>query len=338
MSPGRRVRVLFAGVASPPEEFLRRKFEALSRAGVEVTIARDFYEPLPSPRPDIIHFEWNGAAIDYLERDELWHQPTVISCRGTQIRVRPHVTPGYTERLLETFERAAVVHCVCETVRTEAIALGLEPEKAMVILPAVDTAEFGPPTPRRRQSVLRLLAVGALIWTKGYEDMLQALRLLIDRGVAAHLEILGAGHERARVLFTIDDLGLAGNVSALGPVAPAQVRAAMQRSDAFVHSSLSEGISNAVLEAMACGLPVVTTDCGGMREAVTDGVDGLVVPVRDPAASAAALARLAGDAALGERLGASARRTVESRFRLDAQVERWLALYERAAAHVAPLR
>jgi glycosyltransferase involved in cell wall biosynthesis len=326
------MRVYYAGLANPPEEFLRRKYDALRRAGVDVVIARDFFEAVPFPRPDVVHFEWNGGAIDFLERGELWEIPTIVSCRGTQIRVRPHVSAGYAEQVRETFRRATLVHCVCETVRDEACALGLDRKKSVVILPAVDVDEFRPAPPRARTPPLRLLAVGALIWIKGYETMLQMMRQLIDGGLDCHLEIIGAGGERARVLYTIDDLGLARAVTLRGAVPPDGVREAIARSDVFLHASLSEGISNAVLEAMASGLPVVTTDSGGMREAVTDAHDGLVVGVRDPRGAAEAVLRLARDPALAATLGTNARRTVESRFRLDAQIARWLEVYAQVAA------
>jgi len=332
MAHGSPMRVYYAGLALPLEEFLRRKYEALERAGVEVIIARDFFEPLPLPRPDVVHFEWNGGAIDFLERDDLWELPTIVSCRGTQIRVRPHVSAGYADQVRETFRRATLVHCVCETVREEACALGLDPEKSAVIFPAVDVEEFRPPARLERTPPLKLLAVGALIWIKGYEVMLQTLRLLLDRGIDCRLEIIGAGSERSRILFTIEDLGLANAVTLRGRVPPSMVRDAMARSDILLHASLSEGISNAVLEAMASGLPVVTTDSGGMREAVSDGNDGLVVAVRDARAGADAVARLAHEPELAARLAGNARRTVESRFRLDAQVERWRRVYQDVAA------
>jgi len=96
----------------------------------------------------------------------------------------------------------------------------------------------------------------------------------------------------------------------------------------FLLSSLSEGISNAALEAMACGLPVVTTDCGGMREAVTDGIEGFVVPVRDPEAMAEALLRLWKDPELRRRMGEAARERVLREFRLDQQISAFLALFK----------
>ena len=304
------MRVYFAGVANPPEEFLRRKYDALRRAGVDVLIARDFFETLPFPRPDVVHFEWNGGAIDFLGRDELWELPTLVSCRGTQIRVRPHISTGYADQLRETFRRATLVHCVCETVREEACALGLDREKAVVILPAVDVDEFRPRPARGRTASLRLLAVGALIWIKGYEPMLQMMRQLIDAELDCHLEIIGAGRERSRVLYTIDDLGLARAVTLRGAVPPDGVRDAIARSDVFLHASLSEGISNAVLEAMASGLPVVVSAVKALGEIVKDMATGLQAPPQDAVALADQLQRLQASPQLRRQLGDSAKEWV----------------------------
>jgi glycosyltransferase involved in cell wall biosynthesis len=101
----------------------------------------------------------------------------------------------------------------------------------------------------------------------------------------------------------------------------------LQSAHAFLLSSLSEGISNAALEAMACGLPVVTTDCGGMREAVTDSVHGFVVPRRNPDAMAAALSRLIGNSPLRSSIGSQARERVLRDFTLNHQVDAFVRLY-----------
>jgi glycosyltransferase involved in cell wall biosynthesis len=120
-------------------------------------------------------------------------------------------------------------------------------------------------------------------------------------------------------------------VRLLGALSPADVAAVLREADVLLHASCAEGVSNAVLEAMATGLAVVTTDAGGMREAVRDEVDGLVVPVQDATAMGDALARLAADPALRRRLGASARRRVADDFHLDDQVASFVALLEEAA-------
>jgi len=286
--------------------------------------------PFVALHPDVVHFEWNSAAIDYLPFLELWRAPVVISCRGTQIFVRPHVNQGYADLLRRTFEAAAAVHCVCDAIRDEAVAIGLDARKAVVIRPAIDTREFTP-GPHAAGPVLHLVAVGALNWRKGYEYALATLRRVLHHGVAARLSIVGAGEELHRLRHAIDELALHEHVVLCGTLAPVQVRELLRTADVFLHSSLGEGISNSVLEAMACGLPIVTTDAGGMREAVTDGREGFVLAARDVDGAARAIERLARDADLRRAMGARARDTAERRFSLQDQVTAFKALYERLA-------
>lgn len=286
--------------------------------------------------PRLVHFEWNSAAIDHFSTIARWRCPFVVSCRGRQVNVRPYV-PGngdYVDSLRLTFQEAAAVHCVSEAIKQEALAFGLDPAKARVIRPAVDPDFFCPGNERRSTgAVFRIVTVGALIWCKAYEYALSAIRALVDQGIPVRFEIIGDGPEQQRVLYTIDDLSLTEHVRLLGKLAPAEVRDHLQRADAFLLASHSEGISNAVLEAMACGLPVVTTDCGGMREAVTDGVEGFVVPVRDPAAMAEALRKLALDPELRETMGARARERILREFTLAQQTGQFVALYRKVLQH-----
>ena len=116
------------------------------------------------------------------------------------------------------------------------------------------------------------------------------MRRAADDGVPVALEIIGAvpagrlapSPEQQRIVHTISDLGLSERVTLHPQVPPAEVGRRLAGADVLLHASLAEGVPNVVLEAMACGTPVVTTDCGGVREAVTDGVEGYVVNLRDP--------------------------------------------------------
>jgi colanic acid/amylovoran biosynthesis glycosyltransferase len=228
-----------------------------------------------------------------------------------------------------TFELAAAVHCVSEATLKDACQLGLDPVKARVIRPAVDPVVFCPgPCRENADDVFRVVTTGTLIWRKGHEWALQAIRLLKDRGVNIQFDIIGDGPDRQRVLYTIHDLELQDCVRLRGRLPPQEVLSRLQQADAFLLSSLSEGISNAVLEAMACGIPVVTTDCGGMREAVSDGVEGFVVPVRAAEAMAEKLGVLARNSLLRNRLGQSGRVRIEREFSLKRQVAQWLELFQ----------
>ena len=179
---------------------------------------------------------------------------------------------------------------------------------------------------------LRVVSIGSLSWVKNHESALIAIRHLCDAHLPVSFEILGGGPDRQWIEYTAADLDIADCVHLGGKATSDRCRDALRRAHVFLLSSVSEGISNAALEAMACGLPVVTTNCGGMREAVTDGVEGFVVPVRDLRTMAEALARLAGDEALRRRMGEAARRRILEGFSLNNQVRAFRDLYEALAA------
>ena len=304
------------------------------------------YAGLARMRPDVVHFEWESAAVFHLPLLDVWRCPVVVSCHGAGVNVYPSSDPearAVTE-LRQAFGRASAVHCVSEAVVSEAERHGLEPGKACLIRPAVDASFFSPDGARRAdRTELRVVSVGDLIWVKGYEYGVEAIGLLVRQGVPARLDILGgephrdhgARSDRERIEHTIADLGLRDRVRLHGLVPSSEVRDSLRQADVFLHASLSEGIPTAALEAMACGLPVVTTDCGGVREAVRDGVDGFVVPLRDASALAEALRMLAARPELRRRMGASGRARVSTAFTLAAQLEAYVALYERALGRPA---
>lgn len=296
--------------------------------------------PFAGRRWDVVYFPWNSAAIEHLPLFSLG-MPAVISCRGAQINIAPHnpERASIREGLQKTFDQAAGVHCVSEAILQEAIALGLDAHKARVIRPAVDDQFFAPPRAKQREDqIYHIISTGSLIWRKGYEVALVAVRALIDQGIPAHFEIIGEGPERQRLLYTIEDLDLAARVSLTGQLPPAKVRDRLQQADVFLLSSLSEGISNAALEAMACGLPVVTSDCGGMREAVTDGVEGFVTPTRNPQAIADALGRLWQNQELRRQMGQAGRRRILAEFTLGQQIGEFVRLFQSVIRSSSPVQ
>lgn len=281
---------------------------------------------------DVLYFPWNATAIFYFPLMD--KAPSVVSCRGAQINVSPHnpKRAWLREGLGPTFGKAAAVHCVSGAIRDEALQYGLDKAKSVVIRPAVDPDFFRPGEIRRApDGYFRIVTTGAVIWRKGYEYALMAVSRLVDQGVPVRFDIIGGGEEVQRLLYTIEDLALGDYVFRHGRLAPTDVLARLQEADVFLLSSLSEGVSNAVLEGMACGLPVVTTDVGGMSEAVDDGVEGFVVPPRDPAAMAEALLTLWQRRDLRERMGAAGRARVLRDFRLSDQADAFVELFRSVA-------
>jgi glycosyltransferase involved in cell wall biosynthesis len=279
---------------------------------------------------DVIYFPWNSAAVDHRALLDIG-KSVVVSCRGSQVNVAPHdPRRSIREGLRLTFRRATLVHCVSSAIEREAETYGLEVGKSRVIHAGVDPKFFSPGPLREPSDRIRIVTVGRLEWTKGMTWGLRALTRVVEAGVPVVFSIIGDGPERQRLYYTMEDLGLKDHVRPLGRLSPIEVRDELRRSDIFMLPSLTEGLSNAGIEAMGCGLPVVMTDCGGARESITDGVEGFIVPLWDPEAMSHALLKLARDPELRQRMGRAARERVVREFTGDRHVREFIRLFEEA--------
>lgn len=209
-----------------------------------------------------------------------------------------------------------------------------------VIYNGVDLARFPADGGDRAPGPCRLLAVGRLVEQKGFRYLLQACALLRDRGVSFRCEIIGAAREsldtvtRLELRMLLSELGLESTVCFLGAQPFSHVLDAYRRADVFVLPCVrardgSHDITpNSLIEAMAMGLPVISTSSGAIAEIVDHDRDGLLVPPGDARALTAALERLIRDAALRRHLGGAARKKIEERFDIERNVTQRVALFK----------
>jgi glycosyltransferase involved in cell wall biosynthesis len=211
---------------------------------------------------------------------------------------------------------------VSEAVADAAIGMGVDPELIRVIRPAVDINKFSRRAtyqPIATDSQIRLVTVGRLHWIKDFSTLLSAFGQLRESGFNAHLTIIGDGPEKEALQYRAFALGLADSVLLAGPLPPERVREELEGSHLFVLSSLSEGTSNAALEAMALELPVIVTGVGGMPEVIEDGVNGWVVPPSNPAKLAESMIRAVTNSSLAEQLGQAGRASLAKGLTLEMQ-------------------
>ena len=175
-----------------------------------------------------------------------------------------------------------------------------------------------------------VISVGRLSREKDYATLLQAIALLAGQGAPVRLLLVGDGSERAGLEQRAAELGLGERVRFLGE--RGDVPQLLAAADAFALSSLSEGVSLAVLEAMAAGLPVAATEVGGNPEVVLPDETGLLVPPSDAPALASALADLARDPDRASRMGLAGAARVEEHFSLRAMTQAYAHLYALALA------
>lgn len=208
---------------------------------------------------------------------------------------------------------------------------GVTPDQIAVIPNGVDARRF---TPAPRSALTVFGTVANLHPYKGLADLVRATAIVQARYRNVRLAIWGEGHSRDELEQLIDERGLRGIVELRGFTS--DVGAALRGLHAFVLPSLSEGCSNALLEAMASGLPVIASDVGGNPEIVEDGVSGLLVPARDAEALARAMTRLIEDPALANRLAVRGAERVRSDFSIERMLERTQIMYRRTlSARVA---
>jgi len=191
---------------------------------------------------------------------------------------------------------------------------------------------------------VRVLQACRFLEKKGLDVTLHALRWLKDEAVPAFLTLAGEGPEELSLRALARDLGIEDRISFAGFLGQEQLEEKYRRHHVFVHPSRTtaegdrEGIPNAVLEAMAHGLPVVSTRHSGIPEAVTNGHDGVLVERADPALLAGALRELIDDSAAYERLSRNAHDTVLKRFSLAANAAALETIYIEALARLRGAR
>lgn len=227
------------------------------------------------------------------------------------------------------------VALVGDMVRNHLVATGMVPaDRAITVFNGVPVARFGADAARRASirhalgippQALVLGCVGRLVALKNHRFLIDRMPRLRQAVPDIALVIAGGGPLEGELRAHVRALDLEDRVWILGPrTDTAELLSAM---DVFVLPSLTEGLSIALLEACAAGLPVVATAVGGNPEIVTDGVTGRLVEPGDAGALHDALLQLATDAGMRHRLGGSARRWVEAHGSVEAMQQRYHALY-----------
>jgi len=245
-----------------------------------------------------VHFGYpDGAAGVLLGR---WLKlPVVLTLRGKEERqARTEVGPALRRAVLG----ANTLVTVSEALRDLAVGFGARPDRAMVIGNGIDLARFRPlPREEARRNLglpataKVLVSVGTLVERKGFHRVIECLPDLLVAHPDLHFLIVGgAGPEgdiSARLHAQVETLRLGHRVRFLGACAPDALKVPLSAADLFVLATSYEGWANVFLEAMACGLPVVTTRVGGNAQVVCREELGVLVPFGDRSALSLAIDR-----------------------------------------------
>ena len=218
------------------------------------------------------------------------------------------------------------VVCVSDDLFQQCSQLGVRQERLTLIENAIDANYFQPPESKPASDRLEIGAVGRLEEEKGFIPLIETVAKIAKIHNNIHLSIYGEGSQKAELNALIERLDAQRFVSL--PGFESDLIRLYSSLDIFVLNSIREGLPNVCLEAMAMGVPMISTAVAGVPNLVTDQSDGLIIPLSDSAALESALIRLIESPQLRQNLARNARKTIVERFSFDKRMEKMRNLYE----------
>jgi glycosyltransferase involved in cell wall biosynthesis len=310
---------------------------------VAVALHRGVRRRLSAEKYDVLHAHWvvpNGWLSSSLARRH--GVPLVVTLHGTDVAMaeRYRILGGLARR---TFDIADAVTATSDDLRLRSLALGADPNKAITTYIGVDTDLFSPRPPntdlRRRlgagPDTFLVVSVGRLASVKGFEYLIEAASKL--RG--ATIAIVGDGELRPELARRSQESTTP--VLLAGSMRHDRIADVMSAADVVVVPSVVDragrvdATTSTLLEALACGRPIVASRVGGIPEIITDGSNGLLVAPKDPYALAAAIERLQGDEILRREMALRGREYALDRLSWEATARAFETIYERVS-HEGP--
>ena len=225
-----------------------------------------------------------------------------------------------------TLNRADKIICYTHGEKENLEKLGIDSKKISVIHNGVDITLFSPSTSEKIADKKQILWVGRFVTGKGVEYLIEAFTLAHKKIPGTHLVLVGGGPEKPAIEDKIRKLHLQSSVTIMEYLDNDKLPQIYKKSDIFVLPSLMEGVPRTILEAMACGVPVVTTNLPHLV-GIIEGA-GLVVPPKDPKSLSDAILTILEDASLAEMMGQRGRNRIEQEYSWEDTVGKVLSLYE----------
>lgn len=308
-------------------------FELARRPGNDPALVRDLLRLFRRERPHIVHTHAWGTLLEGLVAARLARVPVVVHGEHGTLQLKTYQRWLQRAAWSRVNQLLSVSTRLAERMSQET---GFPLARIRTLRNGVDLARFGRADRGEVRSALELPegdlvigTIGRLVPVKDQGTLLKAAAILRRQGLPLTTLLAGDGPLRGRLEDEAGRLGIASHVRFLGHRADAErVLAAL---DVFVLPSVSEGMSNTILEAMASGLPVVATRVGGADELVVHGETGLLTPPGSPERLAEALHVVLTDAGARRRMGTAARARAASEFSLSSALLAYKHLYEELA-------
>ncbi|WP_223549275.1 glycosyltransferase family 4 protein [Aestuariivivens sp. NBU2969] len=289
------------------------------------------YVPVLLHMPNVFHIQWAKDIEHWIFLKEHFNCKIVLSLLGSHINYSPIADLSLAASYRKHFSKVDAFQGVSHAINQEAQKYGASAEKLYRIHSTISPHLFD--TFKKKQAnkstFLKIVSVGRHHWVKGYEYALKTMALLKENEVAFQYDIIAQGLVPESLLFLQNILELNDCVHFKKGIGQDDLFLVLQDYDVLLLPSLSEGIANVVLEAMAIGLPVISTDCGGMAEVVIHNETGWLVPVRDPEAMAKTIEGMmkTPEPEL-QRITFNAHEFVKHHFDAEDSIAQFLTLYE----------
>lgn len=280
--------------------------------------------------PDVIHAQWNSV-LPWLE-PYLTHKtyPIILSQRGYHTNVRPFINPDNKNYLQEWYPKLSGIHSVSKAISKKGKKIGI-PRSHIdeVVYTGLDFSKFPAIKSSKQTDKLRIISVGRPHWIKGYTYALETMKILAEQQLDFEYSIIGAlGNEE--LTYLIQEFNLQDKVKLTSKLEQEEVFNRMKNASLFLLPSLEEGIANVAVEAMALGVPVISTNCGGMEELITDGQEGFICPTRNAEGMAQKILDFKNLGPLQiEEIRNQARIKVEAQFNEEKMVDGMMDLYKK---------
>lgn len=325
----------------PPWRWLRRLwYRHVKQVPLQISTTRviEILTEIYRYDADVCHVFFGNIAIQLLPLLQTCPRPVVVSFHGADVGVDVS-QPALRERLQSVFQHAALVLGRSDSLLEGLRALGCPAEKLRLQRTGVPLNEWPlQERPWPTDGRWEFLQACRLVPKKGLRTTLSAFRQILVKFPNAHLTLAGDGPLRSEIERLAEDWGIRDRVTLTGFLNQAELRAAVAAAHWFFHPSETpadgnrEGVPNAMLEAMATGLPVLATHHGGIPEAVTHGVSGWLVEEGAADALAAGTLALLNDEPAYRRMAAAASAEVASKFARTRQTEILEGYYDEAVA------
>lgn len=296
------------------------------RKGLDLSIYSKLYKLFQQFKPDVVHTHLYVIRYTLLPAF-LNRVPVMVHTIHNNIESKEQNKLGLYIEKVAYHNFGMVPVAISESVKLSIIkTYNLAQKYLPIIINGIDTGKYnGGQAGRKKNQSLQLIHVGRLNKQKNHALLINVFKVLIDRGFDLHLNLVGEGELKQELVKQVAALGISDRVHFLG--VRSDIPELLQASDLFVFSSDWEGLPLVVLEAMAAGLPIVSTRVGGVPEIVKDQENGVLVEPGNQQMLVEAIAKLIGDQSKMDAMGAKSRE-ISAQYDIKVTQHRYELLYQ----------